>query len=129
MALFADVGLDKILFKNQLRVNQDRIDQLNALFPQAAFNSKIQVYPGTENVRMSTGLEFQVVLPIVQAPFRVYYAINPLRVHENIQTPIVADRSYFPNAATYNSAIAQYGAAYPFLERFGTFRFTIGRTF
>ncbi len=128
-AFFADVGANKIIFKNQLRVNQERIDQLNALFPQAAFTNKIQIYPGTENVRMSTGLEFQVLLPVVQAPFRVYYAFNPLRVHENIQTPIAADPSYFPNGATYRSAIASYGASYPFLERFGTFRFTIGRTF
>jgi outer membrane protein insertion porin family len=78
---------------------------------------------------MSTGIEFQVLLPIVQAPFRVYYAFNPLRVDEYIQTPIAADRSYFPNAATFRSAIATYGAAYPFQEKFGVFRFTIGRTF
>lgn len=128
-ALFTDMGLNKILFKNQLRVNQDRIDNLNALFPQAAFDNKVIVYPGTEKIRVSSGLELQVLLPIVQAPFRIYYAINPLRVHENIQTPIAADPSYFPNAATYRSAIATYGTSYPFLEKFGTFRFTIGRTF
>jgi outer membrane protein insertion porin family len=78
---------------------------------------------------MSTGLEFQVLLPVVQAPFRIYYAFNPLRVDENIQTPIAADPSYFPNGATYRSALANYGASYPFFEKFGTFRFTIGRTF
>jgi outer membrane protein insertion porin family len=128
-AFFADVGVNRILYKNQLRVNQDRIDQLNALFPQANFNDHIYIYPHTEDVRMSTGLEFQVLLPVVQAPFRLYYAFNPLRVDENIQTPIAADPSYYPNGATYRSALATYGAAYPFRERFGTFRFTIGRTF
>jgi outer membrane protein insertion porin family len=128
-AIFADTGFNKILYPNQLRVNNDRINQLNALFPQAAFNNKVIVYPGTENVRMSTGLEIQVLLPIVQAPFRIYYAFNPLRVDQNIITPVAADPSYFPNATTYRSAIAQYGAVYPFREKFSVFRFTIGRTF
>ncbi len=128
-AFFVDFGVNTILFKNQLRVNEDRINQLNALFPQANFDNHIQIYPGTEQPRMSTGLEFQVLLPVVQAPFRIYYAFNPLRVDEQIQTPIAADPSYYPNGATYRSALATYGAAYPFLERFGTFRFTIGRTF
>ncbi|MDQ6677981.1 MAG: outer membrane protein assembly factor BamA [Acidobacteriota bacterium] len=129
MAPFFDIGLNKILYKDQLRLNQSRIDELNGLFPQAAFNNKVQIAPGTENIRMSTGLEIQVLLPIVQAPFRIYYALNPSRVYENLQTPIVADRSYFPNNASFLNAIANYGRSYPFFEKRGTFRFTIGRTF
>jgi outer membrane protein insertion porin family len=39
------------------------------------------------------------------------------------------DRSEFPNQATFNSAVGSYGEAYPFFEKRGTFRFTIGRTF
>ncbi|MCU1263355.1 MAG: surface antigen [Bryobacterales bacterium] len=129
MALFYDAGLNKILFPNQLRMNPDRINQLNTLFPQAAFSGKVLIAPHTQNIRMSTGIEFQVLLPIVQAPFRVYYALNPSRVSENIQTPVVADRSYFPNTASYLNAISQFGVNYPFHEKRGTFRFTIGRTF
>ena len=129
MALFYDAGLNKILFPDQLRMNPDRINQLNTLFPQAAFSGKVLIAPHTQNIRMSTGIEFQVLLPIVQAPFRVYYALNPSRVYENIQTPVVADRSYFPNTASYLNAISQYGVNYPFHEKRGTFRFTIGRTF
>ena len=34
--------------------------------------------------RMSTGLELQVIMPIVNAPFRVYYAYNPLRMDETV---------------------------------------------
>jgi outer membrane protein insertion porin family len=78
---------------------------------------------------MSTGLEIQVLLPVVNAPFRVYWAYNPLRVEENIQPPIVADRSYFPNVATFGNALANFGAPVPFFEQPSTFRFTIGRTF
>ncbi len=129
MALFFDAGINRIMYRDQLRLNQDRIDQLNSLFPQAAFNNKVQIASGTQNIRMSTGIEFQVLLPIVQAPFRIYYALNPSRVYENIQTPVAADRSYFPNAATYANAIGTYGLSYPFHEKRGTFRFTIGRTF
>jgi len=137
MAPFFDLGDNRILFKNQLRLNQSRIDELNGLFPQANFNNKVQIASGTQNIRMSTGLEIQVLLPIVQAPFRVYYALNPSRVHENLQTPIAADRSYFPNNASYLNALSNnsflfpnsYGKTYPFYEKRGTFRFTIGRTF
>ncbi len=32
-------------------------------------------------LRMSTGVELQVILPVVNAPFRLYYAYNPLRVN------------------------------------------------
>ena len=129
MAPFFDIGINRILYSNELRMNADRISQLNSLFPQAAFNGKIDIVPGTQNVRMSTGLEIQVLLPVVNAPFRVYYALNPARVYENIQTPLAADRSYFPNTATYLNYIQNYGVNYPFHERRGTFRFTIGRTF
>ena len=90
---------------------------------------KAFVYPGTQAPRMSTGLELQVLLPVVQAPFRVYWAYNPMVVREYLQPPIVADRSIFPNEATFLNAIASFGNAYPFLEKRSLFRFTIGRTF
>jgi outer membrane protein insertion porin family len=70
-----------------------------------------------------------VLVPVVQAPFRVYWAYNPLRVDEIIQTPIAADRSTFPNNATFLNAIAVFGQAYPFFEKARMFRFTISRTF
>jgi hypothetical protein len=35
----------------------------------------------------------------------------------------------FPNAATFNAAVAQFGQAYPFFEKRTMFRFTVGRTF
>ena len=129
LAPFVDAGLNKITRTDQLTMNPDRVAQLNALFPQAGFDGRVKIAPGTEHMRMSTGLEIQVMLPVVNAPFRVYYALNPLLVREYIQTPIVADRSFFPNAATFNNALASFGTAYPFFEKRGTFRFTIGRTF
>ena len=78
---------------------------------------------------MSTGLELQVVLPIVQAPFRIYWAYNPVVVRQFLQPPIVLDRSMFPNQTTFLNAINTCSPAYPDFEKHSTFRFTIGRTF
>jgi outer membrane protein insertion porin family len=126
---FLDVGANRILYRNQLGVNPGQITSLDSQFPQADFASNVKIAPGTQNIRSSTGLEIDVVLPIVQAPFRVYYAYNPTNVREYLQPPIVFDRSTFPNTATFTNALASYGTAYPFFEKRGTFRFTIGRTF
>ena len=129
LALFMDAGVNRILIPSQLTMNPGQVSLLNAQFPQANFSGKVLLAPGTQNIRMSTGLEIQVVLPIVQAPFRVYWAYNPLRVDQNLQPPVVADRSYFPNNATFLNSLATFGQAYPFYEPASTFRFTIGRTF
>ena len=129
MAPFLDAGFNRIVYTNQLTVNPGQIVNLDNQFPEAAYSSKVQIAPGSQAIRMSTGLEFQVLLPIVQAPFRVYYAYNPLVVREYLQPPVVLDRSEFPNQATFDSAVSSYGTAYPFFEKRGTFRFTIGRTF
>jgi outer membrane protein insertion porin family len=130
LAIFADAGIDRILRPGQLDMDPSRIAYLNEQYPTAGFQGKAIVYPGTQAPRMSTGLELQVLLPVVQAPFRVYWAYNPLLVREYLQPPIPADRSVFPNQATFlESYVANYGNAYPFLEQHDMFRFTIGRTF
>jgi len=129
LAPFFDAGVDKILRTNQLTMVSSQVDNLNLQFPQAGFSGKVQIAPGTEKPRASTGLEIQVMLPVVNAPFRLYFAYNPSTVREYLQPPIVADRSSFPNAATFNNAVASYGQAYPFFEKRTMFRFTIGRTF
>jgi outer membrane protein insertion porin family len=129
LALFFDIGQNRILLPNELTMNPARVAQLNQQFPQAAFDGKVRLAPGTQNVRASTGVELQVLLPVVQAPFRIYWAYNPLRISEQLQPPIVADRSTFPNNATFLHALASFGQGYPFVEKASTFRFTIGRTF
>ncbi len=129
LAIFLDAGVDKLAFPSQLRLNPGRIEQLNQEFPSAGFNGTAYIAPGTQKARASTGLELQVLMPVVNAPFRVYWAYNPLLFRGYLQPPIVADRSYFPNNATYQSALASLGQAVPFFEPHSTFRFTIGRTF
>ncbi len=129
LAIFFDAGVDKLSWASQLRLNPGRITQLNDQFPEANFNGNAVIAPGTQKIRASTGLEIQVLMPVVNAPFRVYFAYNPSTVRENLQPPIAADRSLFPNDATFQSAISQYGAPVPFFEKQTMFRFTIGRTF
>jgi outer membrane protein insertion porin family len=126
---FADVGMNKILFTNQLKVNADEVNSLNGQFPAAGFNDKVLIAPGTQAIRSSVGLELSVILPIVQAPFRIYYAYNPTTVQQTLRSPIVLDPSTMPNGATVSNAINTYSPSYPDLEKKSTFRFTIGRTF
>jgi outer membrane protein insertion porin family len=87
-----------------------------------------------------------VLMPIVNAPFRLYYAWNPLRLYE---TPYCNDvfiggkqgsctaelitRAMFPPGGagdyTYGEAMEAYGARYIFREPRKTFRLTISTTF
>jgi outer membrane protein insertion porin family len=129
LAIFADAGVNKILRRSQLSMDDTRIQTLNDAYPQAGFPKQAVIAPGTQRPRMSTGLELQVLLPVVNAPFRLYWAYNPMIVREFLQPPIVSDRSFFPNQQTFINALASIGQAYPFYEKRSTFRFTIGRTF
>jgi outer membrane protein insertion porin family len=82
---------------------------------------------------MSVGGELQAFLPIVNAPFRLYYAFNTLRLLENVQGESLITRSMFPAGGagdyTYNEAMQAYGARYIFREPRKTFRLTISTTF
>ena len=129
LAIFGDAGVDRILLSKELTMDPTRVSDLNPQFPSAGFTGQVQIAPGTQKPRTSTGLELQVMLPVVNAPFRVYMAYNPTTVREYLQPPIVADRAFFPNAATFNNAVAAYGQAYSWFEKRDLFRFTIGRTF
>ena len=111
-------------------MNSGRITQLNNEFPQAGFSGNAYVQPGSQKLRASTGLELQVLMPVVNAPFRVYWAYNPSIFESNLIAPVVATRDQFPNTATYNNAINSIGAVLPYsVERAHMFRFTVGRTF
>jgi outer membrane protein insertion porin family len=129
MAAFFDAGMDRLSNVSQLKLNPERITALNNQFPEAAFSDRAVVANGTQQIRTSTGIEFQVLMPVFNQPFRVYWAYNPTRVQEYIQPPIVADRSYFPNFATFINSISAYGQPVPLFEKKSVFRFTIGRTF
>ena len=105
---------------------------------QVSFPNPLRVVPGTNYVpRMSNGAELQVILPIVNAPFRIFYAYNPLRLYKDIPQQLATDsatfRSFFPNSGagqfTYLQAIQLYGSDYTLREPRKTFRLTVSTTF
>ncbi len=159
MAAFVDTGWNMILQPSQLQLSSSILNDpttgLNNLtygcnvvtaafacqgktlqqlgFPQIGGN--LRPISGTNGImRMSTGLELQVILPIVNAPFRIYYAVNPMRMNTTAQPPqMTITRSMFPPGGagdfTYQQAIATYGTGYRLREPFNTFRFTVATTF
>ncbi len=106
---------------------------------QVKFPLNLQTVPGTNFVpRMSSGAELQVILPIVNAPFRIYYAYNPLRLFKDIPQQLALDpasfKGLFPldldaGKFTYQQAIQFYGANYVLREPRKTFRLTVSTTF
>jgi outer membrane protein insertion porin family len=104
----------------------------------------LPIVPGTNFVpRMSNGAELQVILPIVNAPFRIFYAYNSLRLYEDVPQKLAVPnsgpdnvnvfKSYFPtNGAgqfSYQQALQLYGADYILREPRKTFRLTVSTTF
>jgi outer membrane protein insertion porin family len=88
MALFNDIGTVGTLRKGGLLLSPTGIENINQLFPLANQQAQLQIAPGTNfKLRDSAGIEFIVNLPIVQAPFRIYYAYNPLRIHQTLFAP------------------------------------------
>ncbi|MBS1822278.1 MAG: outer membrane protein assembly factor BamA [Acidobacteria bacterium] len=105
---------------------------------QISFPNPLRTVPGTNYVpRMSNGAELQVILPIVNAPFRIYYAYNPLRLYKDVPQALATDdatfRSFFPNSGagqySYLQAIQFYGSDYTLREPRKTLRLTVSTTF
>jgi outer membrane protein insertion porin family len=99
---------------------------------------QLNTVPHTNFVpRMSSGAELQVILPIVNAPFRLYYAYNPLRLYEDVPQQLAVSnsvfRSMFPNSGaglySYQQALQLYGPSYQLREPRKTFRLTVSTTF
>ena len=149
LAPFVDTGWDFASQASQLRIATDQVTALNTtLFGCPAisstftcvgstnihYSSNLPILNGTNyQTRMSTGIELQVILPVVNAPFRVYYAYNPMRINETVNSPDPITRSMFPVGAagdyTYAQAISTYQPKYYLSEPQKTFRFTVATTF
>ena len=129
LAAFFDAGTNRISLPKQLRLNPGRIDSLNTAFPGAAFENRSLIIRSTQQIRTSTGLELQIMMPVVNAPFRLYWAYNPTIVRDFFQPPLAADPSMFPNQATLIKASETFARPSSWFERRTMFRFTISRTF
>ena len=129
LAIFGDAGVNRVTFRDQLKLNPDRIATLNGQFPTAGFENSSILVPGSQKIRTSTGLELQIMMPVVNAPFRLYWAYNPTVLNTTFQPPVAIDPTMFPNRATFVNAAQTFAhsAAYP--EKRSMFRFTISRTF
>ncbi|MGB9466498.1 MAG: outer membrane protein assembly factor BamA [Candidatus Acidiferrum sp.] len=143
MSLFADAGTDGILRTNALRLDQTGLANITSTFPNAPLTKNLSIYPGTNfKLRDSAGIEFGVNLPIVQAPFRIYYAYNLNRLYSQIASPnpFVSQSTLdsWRNTLGPNLWDSQIAPQLTFLSNPGrlnyfepktTFRFTVGKTF
>jgi outer membrane protein insertion porin family len=163
-ALFDDFGIDSAVNHNQLKQSPEGFASLLAPLygcpvynngscqggipgSQVGFKQNIRPVTGTNFVpRMSTGAEVSVLMPIINAPFRLYYAYNPLRLYErpycndvllgqkqqSCSAELITRDMFPPGGAgdyTYAEAIQSYGSGYVFREPRKTFRLTISTTF
>jgi len=162
---FWDMGIDPILRRSQLQIAQAQYDQVvGTLFGcptlDAGYNcqggsilnprpsNQLQVLGQTDwRPRASTGLELQMFLPVVNAPFRIYWAYNPLRLDQQANPPIPITTAMFPQAQcpvgsppgticntaagayTYHLAVNTYSPSFQLREPRKTFRFTVATTF
>ena len=142
MTLFADGGVNGILRRSQLKLDPTGLEQLRRQFPNASLSDSLELAPGSNFApRTSTGVEFVVQLPIVQAPFRIYWAVNPTLYAHTVTAP----PSTFQLPADYVNSLPplvyeQYIVPQMddllkdpqrvyFHERRSTFRFSVSRTF
>jgi outer membrane protein insertion porin family len=89
MSFFGDAGFSGALLPNQLQLNSTDYAALQNQFSASTTVSHTLAFaPGTNfKPRTSAGVEFVVQLPIVQAPFRLYWAYNFSRMAQVITAP------------------------------------------
>ena len=163
-SFFDDFGIDTSVNRSQLEQSPEGFASLLAPLygcpvynngtceggipgSEVGFQKDIHPVSGTNLVpRMSLGAQLAVVVPIINAPFRLYWAYNPLRLfeipycnavlaggHQGSCTAALITRDMFPPGGagdyTYNQVIQAYGSRYLFHEPRRTFRLTISTTF
>jgi len=163
-SFFDDFGVDAALSHGQLKQSVEGFKSLTGLLygcpvynngaceggvsgADVGFKRDIHPIRGTNFVpRMSTGAEISAFMPIINAPVRIFYAYNPLRLYQrpncnsvilgaNKQscTAELVTRSMFPagdaGTFTYDEVMEGYGSRYLFREPRKTFRLTVSTTF
>lgn len=162
-SFFSDFGIDTALNRGQLKQSPEGFASLLAPLygcpvynngacqggipgSQVGFLRDIRPVSGTNFVpRMSVGGELSVIMPVVNAPFRLYYAYNPLRLYErpfcnngvlgvnqSCSAQLITRDLFPPGGAgdyTYAQALQSFGARNLFREPRKTFRLTVSTTF
>jgi len=150
LALFVDTGMNMAVRESQLRLSGMQVSELDAAqfgcpsydptYTSCVGTTQLKtsqnIYPLAHTnyaLRMSTGAEMQILLPMVNAPFRLYYAYNPFRVDTEAPVTNLITRSMFPAGEagefTYLNTLATYDPGYRLREPRKTFRFTVATTF
>jgi outer membrane protein insertion porin family len=129
-AYFVDTGTTFIWRPSQLKIQPSALNDIRNGFPYFPLPDHLKPVGLTNfRPRSSTGIEVQVILPIVNAPFRVFYGYNWLRMVNRVTPPQdLPPLSLFPNQATYNDAL-RFFQPIPLRERKTRLGFTVARTF
>jgi outer membrane protein insertion porin family len=114
LTFFNDLGLNGILRKSQMSLDPAAVQSLqeqypNRDFPSLKISSNLPVISGTNFApHTSAGIEFVVQLPIIQAPFRIYYAYNYARIDQTISGPSIP----CPTGSATSGASCSIGGAF-----------------
>ncbi len=143
MSLFTDAGVNGILRRDQLQIDPAGLTSLQQQFPTATISKSLQLAEKSNfRPRVSSGIEFVVQLPIVNAPFRLYWAYNALRYKQLISAPrgdfflSAQTIASLPPGVLANSVLPQLtnlldsrAQRVGYVESLRSVRFTVSRTF
>jgi outer membrane protein insertion porin family len=151
--LFNDAAINGVLRPSELGLDPTAAASLQQQFPNPDFpnlkiSNNLPILGGTNfRPHTSAGAEIVVFLPIVNAPFRFYYAYNYLRLTHTLTPPIgawyfdptvenslkqlgVYNTQVVPSLQTFLEQLQSSQTIPPsLLEPKSTFRFTVSRTF
>jgi outer membrane protein insertion porin family len=130
LAYFVDAGSTFVLWQNQLKLTTNALSSIASQFPYFPIPSELKPIGVTNfHPRSSTGLDLQVILPVLNAPIHIFYGYNWLRLNSVITPPQnLPPESLFPNPATYLDALQNF-IPFRLRERKGRVGFTVERTF
>ncbi len=141
-SFFFDGGMNGALRRSQLELNSTGLANLEQMLPNTDFSSRlILAHDSNFRPRASAGAEFVVQLPIIQAPFRLYWSYNFLRYDELLVAPpgdfyISNDvkNSLPPGVLQFQilpqiTHLVSNPATFKYADPLTTLRFTVSRTF
>jgi outer membrane protein insertion porin family len=130
LAYFVDLGTTFIWRPSQLKIIPQALSDIQKEFPYFPVPDHLNPVGSTNfRPRSSTGLALQVILPMLNMPFQVFYGYNWLRLNNRILPPQnLPPLALFPNQATYNDAL-RFFQPIPLRERKARVGFTVARTF
>jgi outer membrane protein insertion porin family len=133
IAAFVDGGSTFVMRTNQLQIDTSipSLQQLATEYPYFSLPTRLKIIASTNyRPRSSTGLDLQVILPVINAPFHLFYGYNWLREDNVTVVPpqVLPPESMFPNQYTYQDAVNLF-RGFSLRERKGRVGFTVARTF